>query len=184
MTSTWTDDMATLAKTEWGKGASASAIATMIWTSFHVPLSRNAVIGKLHRLGLTRSDAPARPMVARSRGGRPRRNPQPTRSFVPKTPEALAALPEPALPDFPDDFPYENRKTILTVGNGDCRYIVGDVRDGDYFFCGEPQAEEWVKGQRVLRPYCEGHCRVCYGGFSFPQNVNAGDGKGWGRPWR
>ena len=50
---TWTDDRVALLRQLWGSGKSASEIAQMIGD-----VSRNAVIGKAHRLGLSGRPSP------------------------------------------------------------------------------------------------------------------------------
>ncbi len=55
--STWTDERTADAKRLWAEGASASEVASILNRTYpsRPPVSRNSVIGKLHRLGLSRS---------------------------------------------------------------------------------------------------------------------------------
>ncbi len=57
MTNGWTDDRVTLLKKLWTDGLSASQIAKQLGG-----VTRNAVIGKVHRLGLAGRAAPSRPI--------------------------------------------------------------------------------------------------------------------------
>ena len=50
----WTDEQIELLKTMWGQGKPASEIALMLGCN----ITRNAVIGKSHRLGLTGRASP------------------------------------------------------------------------------------------------------------------------------
>ena len=52
----WTDDRVELLKKLWSEGLSASAIATALGG-----VTRNAVIGKVHRLGLSGRAKPPQP---------------------------------------------------------------------------------------------------------------------------
>jgi len=61
----WTDDRVELLKKMWGEGQSASQIAKELGG-----VTRNAVIGKVHRLGLSNragSSAPAKPAAAKAK---------------------------------------------------------------------------------------------------------------------
>lgn len=42
---------------------------------------------------------------------------------------------------------------INILGDG-CRFPIGDPRDRDFKFCGNPRDGD--------RPYCSAHCAVCY----------------------
>ncbi|WP_405403946.1 GcrA family cell cycle regulator [Paracoccus sp. Ld10] len=98
----WTDDRVETLKRMWSEGQSASAIAKELGG-----VTRNAVIGKVHRLGLSNRTeepeaAPAAPPpapepVAREKPAAPRVVPQPAAAPVrpEPTPEPVAAQPEP-----------------------------------------------------------------------------------------
>ena len=99
----WTDDRVETLKRMWSEGQSASAIAKELGG-----VTRNAVIGKVHRLGLSNrteepeaaAPAPAAPApepVAREKPAAPRAVPQPAAAPVrpEPTPEPVAAQPAP-----------------------------------------------------------------------------------------
>lgn len=98
----WTDDRVETLKRMWSEGQSASAIAKELGG-----VTRNAVIGKVHRLGLSNrteepeaaapAPAPAPEPVAREKPAAPRAVPQPaTAPLRPEpTPEPVAVQPEP-----------------------------------------------------------------------------------------
>ena len=69
----WTDEQVELLRQLWLDGKSASQISGQLGHG----LSRNAVIGKVHRLGLAgRAKSPVKAAAARkngARGGRPRK---------------------------------------------------------------------------------------------------------------
>ncbi|AZY93174.1 MULTISPECIES: GcrA family cell cycle regulator [Paracoccus] len=98
----WTDDRVETLKRMWSEGQSASAIAKELGG-----VTRNAVIGKVHRLGLSNrteepeaaapAPAPAPEPVAREKPAAPRAVPQPaTAPLRPEpAPEPVAVQPEP-----------------------------------------------------------------------------------------
>lgn len=98
----WTDDRVETLKRMWSEGQSASAIAKELGG-----VTRNAVIGKVHRLGLSNrteepeaaapSPAPAPEPVAREKPAAPRAVPQPAAAPLrpEPAPEPVAVQPEP-----------------------------------------------------------------------------------------
>ncbi len=155
--SNWTDERLATLTTMWNNGATAVEIAVKLGEG----VSRNAVIGKAHRLGLKK---PARQSVPSFRALRPKR----TAAFRSNLPARYSAgEPEedsrfavdgldgtPA----PDDLaiPVEQRKTILKLTEKTCHWPVGDPGSGDFFFCGGATADGL--------PYCVHHARRAYAG--------------------
>jgi GcrA cell cycle regulator len=145
----WTDERVELLKKLWADGLSASQIAAELGG-----VTRNAVIGKVHRLGLSgRAKSPSssspRPRKARSSSHMLRVSRTSIRGN-----NALAydyaAEPEPEL----IEIPLEQRKTLLQLSDATCRWPVGDPGSTDFFFCGgEPNEGS---------PYCTYHSRVAY----------------------
>lgn len=145
----WTDERVELLKKLWADGLSASQIAAELGG-----ITRNAVIGKVHRLGLSGrakspSSAAPRPRKARSSGHMLRVQRPQMRGNT-----ALAyeyeAEPEPELVEIP----VEQRKTLLQLSDKTCRWPVGDPGSPEFFFCGGDAANEL--------PYCSFHSRVAY----------------------
>jgi GcrA cell cycle regulator len=86
----WTDERVELLKKMWNEGQSASQIAKELGG-----VTRNAVIGKVHRLGLSnrtgaaarrQAEAQARPSRGRTRGGGRRPAAAPRRAPAPQPP--------------------------------------------------------------------------------------------------
>lgn len=103
-------------------------------------LSRSAVIGLAHRMNL-----PPRADSIAVRTPRAPRNPRPS---VPQPP------PLPDLEVFNAAIPHQQRRSLLELGPGMCRYMVGDVGEEGSFFCAGPQ--------RQGSPWCETHHRHCH----------------------
>lgn len=154
---TWTDERVELLKKLWTDGLSASQIAAELGG-----ITRNAVIGKVHRLGLSgRAKAPT------SAVQRPRKARAPAHMFRSSRPvargnTALATHAAPAYeleveaePEFVENvIPLGQRCTILELSEGKCRWPIGDPGQTDFYFCG---------GKTVTGlPYCSHHSRIAY----------------------
>ena len=149
----WTDERVELLKKLWSDGLSASQIAAELGG-----ITRNAVIGKVHRLGLSgraksTSSAAPRPRKARAPSHMMRIGRASIRGNT-----ALAhayeveAEAEPELID--NIIPIGQRRTILELNEQTCHWPVGDPGSSDFFFCG---------GNTVAGlPYCAYHSRVAY----------------------
>jgi len=149
----WTDERVELLKKLWSEGLSASQIAGRLGG-----VTRNAVIGKVHRLGLS-----GRATTSRVKSHRPRkRNPnaikRPARARFPTAGNpAVRELYSgeryiPAVEEI--DIPEAQRKTIQSLEACSCRWPVGDPQTPDFYFCG---------GKAVPGlPYCEHHARRAF----------------------
>ena len=158
----WTDERVELLRRLWDDGLSASQIALQIGG-----VSRNAVIGKVHRLGLAGRVKPIGPAPAQ---GRRKDGPE-----VEAELEAVAVVEEPTLPEPPaivahrpaPNFPLppnptpepvalavSQRVTIMDLRDSMCRWPMGDPTSPDFRFCG---------GRAITGlPYCTQHAQVAY----------------------
>lgn len=106
----WTDERVELLKKMWGEGQSASQIAKELGG-----VTRNAVIGKVHRLGLSNragsggAKADAKPKAE----AKPKAAPKP--KAEPKAKPVPEMKTEPAVPPRPANAP-SNRKAIIPAG--------------------------------------------------------------------
>jgi GcrA cell cycle regulator len=161
MTWIWTDERVELLKKLWSDGLSASQIAGELGG-----ITRNAVIGKVHRLGLSgRAKAPSsatprqrKPRTAAAQFNRPAARPA-TRGNTALATQTMAyaeTLVEiEAEPELIDNIiPIGQRCSILQLSDATCHWPIGDPSAADFFFCGG----KTVTGQ----PYCAYHCRVAY----------------------
>ncbi len=143
----WTDERVELLKKLWLDGLSASQIAKQLGG-----VTRNAVIGKVHRLGLSGRAAPSqptRPTFKAPRAPRPAPAPQPRRV------EAHAShAPAPAQPQTPFIAEEPGSATVLTLGAHMCKWPIGDPATDDFSFCGRRSETDG--------PYCPSHARVAY----------------------
>ncbi len=158
----WTDERVELLRQHWTEGKSASQIATLLGHG----LTRNAIIGKVHRLGLagrakSPSSAPSRPRAPSPQPGAHRTAParSPTiaqRAVRGATALAIAPLTETeAEPEAYESvvLPMSLRVTIVELKEAMCRWPLGDPSSPDFRYCGSPVAGG---------PYCAHHGRLAY----------------------
>jgi GcrA cell cycle regulator len=142
----WTDERVETLKKLWLDGLSASQIAKQLGG-----VTRNAVIGKVHRLGLSGRAAPShpsRPAFKAPRPPRPISMPAPrARSLEPRPHAVPAARPAPFV-----ELP--GTATVLTLGAHMCKWPIGDPSSSDFTFCGRRAGDEG--------PYCVDHARLAY----------------------
>jgi GcrA cell cycle regulator len=136
----WSDDRVTTLSKLWLDGLSASQIAKQLGG-----VTRNAVIGKIHRLGLSGRGAPSAatraPRVAAPRARRLARPVPPPRQVQP----APLAPPPPAAPEGPGLI---DNLVHLAAHIG--KWPIGDPKNPDFSFC----------GRRSEGRYCATHERL------------------------
>lgn len=147
----WAEAEVSSAKTLWEAGMSASQIAARLGTG----KSRNAILGKLHRLGvirnLARPDNSHLDPKERTRKPRPMRQ-APSMPSLKKPAAPVRALVIVAPP------PAETKDGRITVANlepGMCKWPIGDPQHDDFCFCGNGQVDG--------KPYCEFHAKLARG---------------------
>lgn len=164
----WTTERVELLTKLWLAGLSANGIATELNCGF----TRNAVIGKVHRIGLPYRYDPIRRGAAQPdepktiaivpTQAKPTKAPDPRPKWIvpyaEKPPIDLRAgqETEPVLP--PAKRNRQRKIRLLDLTSHTCRFPIGDPRAKDFHFCGKKP----VVGQ----PYCLAHCQAsfyCYG---------------------
>ena len=107
----WTDERVELLKKMWGEGQSASQIAKELGG-----VTRNAVIGKVHRLGLSnRATSGSKSDSATKADVKPKAAPKPKAAAKPKADPVPEMKTEPAVPQRPTATP-ATRKAIIPAG--------------------------------------------------------------------
>lgn len=153
----WTDERIELLKKLWSEGLSASTIAAEMGG-----VTRNAVIGKVHRLGLS---GRVKPASAAGHKIKPTRTPtHPLRSnFFIRGNTALAvdASAVVALRPVREVRPMEDvvvalseRVTIMDLRDQMCRWPLGDPGREEFRFCGAHSQSGC--------PYCAHHAAIAY----------------------
>jgi len=153
----WTEERVELLRKLWSDGLSAAQVAAELGAG----ITRNAVIGKIHRLGLAeRAKTSAAP---RPRAPRAPRNL--TGEARPQGPAvmgnvALAFSPDVAValaprPDEENVVPISARVTLMELRESMCRWPLGDPTAAEFRFCG-------AKSPAGSGPYCCHHARIAY----------------------
>jgi GcrA cell cycle regulator len=128
----WTSEQITQLTQLWREGLSTAEIGKRLG------ISKNAVVGKAHRLHLD-----SRPSPIKRVGPRPAivRHTAHVRPAVP--PAAPAMAPQPAAPP-----------RVVELSNQSCRWPIGHPGDADFHFC----TQRAIQG----KPYCVEHAAVAY----------------------
>jgi len=144
----WNTERIEAVKALWIGGLSAAEIANKVGG-----VTRNAVLGKLHRLGLTRRENPQRgggPTVTRRYASF---RAQSTRHGVRKA-EKLKPIsfsdPQPIIEDVSET----PARRLLDLELYECRWPIGDPRTPEFGFCGCKAAKPYG--------YCERHQAKAY----------------------
>ena len=149
---TWTEERVELLRRLWSQNFSASRIAAELGG-----VSRSAVIGKIHRLGLSQRDQPTtslkhqcKPRLSRSER-RPWRPASIGNTALKAEPEMLR---DPETQPFPCVVPVAKRLTVEKLTERTCKWPIGDPRKEDFHFCGHASLK--------VHPYCLYHARLAY----------------------
>ena len=151
----WTEERVERLSRLWMQGQSASQIAGELGNG----VSRNAVIGKIHRLGLSgRNASTLQPDSDRGRGVKPAAAPAPVKPAVRPPVELPVAAPTfpiaQAMPISDVVIPLTDRVTIMELRETMCRWPLGDPTSSEFRFCGCRTSGAF--------PYCTAHARVAF----------------------
>jgi len=147
----WTDERVETLKKLWTEGHSASQIANQLGG-----VSRNAVIGKVHRLGLSGRSTPSRPVKRPPALARPKPRAATAtpasgkEDAAPATSRGQKRRGEPLAP-----LPLDDGETasVLTLRESMCKWPIGDPADSSFAFCGRKAS---------CGPYCAEHASVAF----------------------
>ncbi|MDE1172076.1 MAG: GcrA family cell cycle regulator [Parvibaculaceae bacterium] len=152
----WTDERVELLKKLWADGLSASQVAKQLGG-----VTRNAVIGKVHRLGLSGRVTPNRPARVRPATqerapSRPRMTNEAATVRTAPAKEAPAHMQAAAEAKAVEAFEPERRElaTVLTLTERTCKWPIGDPGSPEFHFCG--------KRRDSGSPYCTDHAKIAY----------------------
>jgi GcrA cell cycle regulator len=129
----WTEEREAELRRLYGLGLSADAIAA------ELGITRNAAIGKIDRLGLSKGARRVRSTRFVNHGNR--------------FDVTDAVPPLPAMPGG-SNIPIAQRRTLPELNNSMCRWPFGEPSSPDFFFCGADAIPNY--------PYCGVHCRLAY----------------------
>ncbi|MEK7511097.1 MAG: GcrA family cell cycle regulator [Patescibacteria group bacterium] len=124
----WTDERVELLKKLWQDGLSGDQIAKQLGG-----VTRNAVIGKVHRLGLSGRATPSKPQRTTFKVPRPPRPFSAPPAGPRRIAEPVSHTPAPSV-RYIDESP--GTATILTLGAHMCKWPIGDPEFENFTFCG------------------------------------------------
>ena len=136
----WNDEKVAKLKELWGKGNTASQIAEIIGG-----LSRNAIIGKAHRLNLSSKIKT--------------KNSSTTQIFNKNTEESTSKHKRGRKSKFQSliiekDFEPENPKKLEELDEGSCKWPIGHPEEESFYFCGRSSLKDFS--------YCKLHLLYAY----------------------
>ena len=160
----WTDERIEMLKQLWEGGSTASQIAEKLGNVF----SRNAVIGKAHRLGLKSRPSPVKAGDAAAQVDEKvvesLSPPAEIPAAVPAAaPAAKKPAPAPVAAPAPSPVPRAvspapsktgGKTTLLELSDKICKWPIGHPGEPDFHFCGRPVQAGF--------PYCGEHCAIAY----------------------
>lgn len=149
----WNDERIDRLSRLWLEGRSASQIAAELGQG----VTRNAVIGKVHRLGLSgRARVPSSASAVRPRPKVPPRPPSEETGPAVPIPIAVAGLTVAAAAGVPSPsvvIPISDRVTIMELRETMCRWPIGDPTSSEFRYCG---------CRSEMGPYCKDHARLAF----------------------
>ncbi len=135
----WTDEVIAKLRQLWAEGLSTAEIGRRL------NISKNAVVGKAHRLNLCPRPSPIRRMGADV----PARTPAPRRAQGPTLPPLSAAMGTP-VPSLRAIMPAPKTSQRATP----CCWPIGEPGKPSFHFCNGPALPS--------KPYCEAHAAIAY----------------------
>jgi len=145
----WTDERVDLLKKLWGEGRTAAEIAKELGE-----VTRNAVIGKAHRLKLSNRTSPIQKSPKKSIPAKP---PAETKAKIAQKQKELIAV-------------STGRKggiSLVELRERMCKWPIGDPKESGFHFCGG----EGIPGL----PYCSDHAKIAYQASSRNRILKAQD---------
>ena len=147
MQESWTAEAAEKVSALWKSGLAASLIADELGRT------RNAVIGKIHRMGLCNASRPQEIRIRKKPVYRPR--PQKPKAAFTSAPEDDSLKDNPdRLHPFDVAIPKKQRRQTWELTEKTCKFPVGIPGDPSFFHCGGIPLNGYI--------YCESHVERCY----------------------
>ena len=141
----WTDEVVEELRKIWDKGMTTGQIAKAL------NVTKNSIIGKVHRLCLT-----ARPSPIKKAPSKTEKTPITTKSTAKSTKKTDETITNIVPPEKKEEkvSVEETNIPLVKLDNHTCRWPLGDPRDDDFCFCG--------KHIKTGQTYCEEHAAIAY----------------------
>jgi GcrA cell cycle regulator len=140
----WTPEKEKILRKMWAAGNSAREVSVVIGTT------RNAVLGKVHRLKLPTPRTAKTQNVPKPKP-KPKPKPEPKPTISAEEAEKIYAV---------------VREAVMGLGKGECRWPYGAPHENKIAFCKEPVFETYS--------YCLKHCYHAYSNFEEAQEKKKG----------
>lgn len=161
----WTDEMVDRLRAMWAEGLTTGEIGKRLG------VSKNSIVGKVHRLGLSGRPSPIKKKEDAATDSAPTAEPKaskekPAKELKPHKNKTEKSVPEPAAKIDIKTMERESEpqtaaahthggKTMLTdLDNHTCRWPLGDPKDENFHFCG--------RKVRIGQTYCDEHANIAY----------------------
>lgn len=159
----WTDEMVDQLREMWKQGLTTGEIGKRLG------VSKNSIVGKVHRLGLSgrpspikkKSDTNSVPEKKESNETLPKSSKGKTEKVVTPLPKQEKKLDTEVVVEEKIEISLStpptshNGKTSLTdLDNHTCRWPIGDPKDENFHFCG--------RKVRIGQTYCDEHANIAY----------------------
>lgn len=141
----WTEEMVEGLRTMWKQGLTTNEIAK------NLGVSKNSIVGKVHRLNLTARPSPIKRKEDETAGGE---TTEISAKPVSKPAKKITITPVEIKSANPAKNSSQNGVSLTELDNHTCRWPMGDPRDDNFCFCG--------KKVRSGQTYCEEHAAVAY----------------------
>ena len=138
----WNDDNVARLRELWDQGLPTAQIGKLLG------FTKNAVVGKAHRIGLERRPSPIRRSAAKPDRKKARSPITPKLNF-----EATKVDTKPVT-QVQKSFPLVVKNLISNNTKRGCEWPEGHPDESDFKFCGKERFED--------KPYCLDHCAVAY----------------------
>ena len=144
----WTDDKVSQLRELWDQGLPTSQIGKIL------DFTKNAVVGKAHRIGLERRPSPIKRNIMK---------PNRKKARAPIVPDLSVSLKSDSYNEQKNGLKYNiesikdkfvEQISLVPKKNIGCEWPNGHPNEIDFYYCGEEKAEG--------KPYCSKHCSKAY----------------------
>lgn len=159
----WTDEMVDQLREMWKQGLTTGEIGKRLG------VSKNSIVGKVHRLGLSGRPSPikkkdgteapaekkeATENVVKATKPKVEKAPAPKATKVEKKAEEKVEVEEKIEISAPAPHHHNGKTSLTDLDNHTCRWPIGDPKDENFHFCG--------RKVRIGQTYCDEHANIAY----------------------